>query len=322
MTALARVGFDVRHALRLQRFELTLFTVLVAFAAAAAIGVAGVLDTTGFGTACSPYLENPPSCEDLGAGFWSLQNSGVAQVLRPLLIALPFLVGAIAGVPIVARELERGTARLAWSLAPSRWRWFVARVLPVLGAVIVLSLACGLAASRLAGAVNPWTDAWPSFSDFGLRGLGLAARAVFVFAIAVACGAVIGRSLPGLLVAIVVGSILISGGSWAHGRWMATEAVYVEDDETGLATAGALYLDQRLREDATGRILDWDALYAEHPELQDSEEWPPAGWSYVALVVPRGQAPFLEAREAAALGLASLSALAIAGVAVTRRRPG
>ena len=49
-----------------------------------------------------------------------------------LLIFLSFAAGLFLGVPVVARELERGTARLAWSLAPSRMRWYLARLLPLL----------------------------------------------------------------------------------------------------------------------------------------------------------------------------------------------
>ena len=62
-----------------------------------------------------------------------------------LLIFLSFAAGLFLGVPIVARELERGTARLAWSLAPSRMRWFLARMLPIL---VVLALVTFLGGHR------------------------------------------------------------------------------------------------------------------------------------------------------------------------------
>lgn len=323
MSALSSVGFDARHGLRLQRFELGMFAVLVAAVTASAIGFAGLLESTGFAASCSPFRDvNPPGCEALGGRFWELQNGGIGQILRTLLTTLPFLLGVIAGVPVVARELERGTARLAWSLAPSRGRWFVARLAPVLAVVLVLSIACGYAADRLIGAVNPWSDAWPSFTDFGSRGTVLAARALFVFALGVLCGAVVGRSLPALLVTVVIASVAISGGAWLHGRWMATEAVFVADDETGQATSGALFFDQRLREDATGRIVDWDAFYAEHPELENSDVWPPSGFSYANLVVPAERAPFMAARETVVLAGGSIVVLGLAGLWVRRRRPG
>ena len=45
-------------------------------------------------------------------------------------------------------SLERGTVRLAWWLTPSRWRWYLARLLPILGVVVVLTFAAGVAADR------------------------------------------------------------------------------------------------------------------------------------------------------------------------------
>jgi hypothetical protein len=254
----------------------------------------------------------------MGRRFYDLQSTW-EPFTRGLLLVVPFIAAVLLGVPIVARELERGTSRLTWSLAPSRGRWFVARLLPVLGVVIVVGLVSGLALDRFAGSVDPWTDPARSFDGFGGRGVVFAARVVFVFAIAVAAGALIGRSLPALLVTIVVAAVGISGGSFVHGEWLATEAVLVAD-ETGAGVRGALYIDQRLR-DPSGNVLTWDQAYA-IIQPNDTETWPPAGWTSMSLVVPPEQVPVATVREVVALGGAALVFLAIAGVAVGRRRPG
>jgi hypothetical protein len=322
MTAAARTRFDLRLAFRLHRFEIVGFTALVSVLAAAGVGLAGLLDATGYGAACDPMQDigYSPACEAMGRRYYDLQASWVSLV-QGLLLAAPFLVGLLAGPPLVARELERGTGRLAWSLAPSRVRWFVARLVPVLVVVFGLALVAGLALDRLTAAMEPRTDIFASFAAFGARGVVYAARVAFVFAIGVVVGAVLGRTLPALLVTAVIAFIAIGGGSYVHGRWLASEAIFV-DDETGGPVPGAIYVDQRLR-DPSGRILTWDEAYAVMPpEDADTVEWPPAGWTYVSLVVPGDRYPFVAARETAALAGASLVAFVIAGVAVRRRRPG
>jgi hypothetical protein len=321
VTDLAALAWDVRHAFRLQRFELVGFGVLLGVLAVAGLAVAGMLDATGYGALCDPMAAgNPPECESMGRRYYDLQSDAVPLV-QGLLLAVPYLLGLLAGPPLVARELERGTGRLAWSLAPSRVRWFMARLAPILAAVFILALLAGLTLDRLTAAMEPRTDVFQSFASFGGRGGVLAARATFVFAIGVAVGAVLGRTLPALLVTAVIGWVALAGGSHVHGLWLAAEAVYV-DDETGAGLPGAMFIDQRLR-DPSGRVLTWDEAYAAMPpDAADDAEFPPAGWSYVTLLVPGERYPFVQAREVAALGGASLVAVGIAAGAVARRRPG
>ena len=65
----------------------------------------------------------PRECERALAAFYDAPQWIGGLLLTPLLV-VTYAVGLFLGVPIVARELERGTVRLAWSLAPSRWRWY------------------------------------------------------------------------------------------------------------------------------------------------------------------------------------------------------
>ena len=319
-TTFATAGWDLRHAVRLHRFELLGLVALMAILAAASYGVAGMLDATGYGTWCDPSSEtNPASCEAMGRAFYDLQSSLVPMV-QVLTLAVPFIGGLLLGVPLVARELERGTSRLAWSLAPSRARWFLARLLPVLLAMVVVGLVAGIALDRLYASMEPWSDPAASFDQFGMRGVVLAARVVFVFAIGVAMGALTGRTLPALLLATVLAWVAITGGGYVHGKWLATEAVLV-DDPSGGSVRGALYYDQLLR-DPAGTVMTWDELYAQKPPEENEEVWPPEGWTFVSLVVPGERYPSVSAREVAALMLATLAFLAIAGGAVQRRRPG
>ena len=141
-----------------------------------------------------------------------------------------------------------------------------------------------------------------------------------MFAIGVAVGAVMGRMLPALIVTAVVAYVGLAGGMYVHGRILATEAVLV-DDATGSGVPGAMYFDQRIRM-PDGRVVTWEELSVLVPMPDDGSEWPPAGYTYVALVVPGERYRFVEAREVAALVGGSLVALGIGALAVRRRRPG
>jgi hypothetical protein len=310
--------FDVRLAFRLHRFEVLGFGVLVALLAIAAVVTAAQLDATGYGAHCWDGTQTP-ACEAMGRAFWGLQQTQVPMV-QGILVALPFLFGVLVGAPLVARELERGTSRLVWSLAPSRVRWFVVRVVPALVVVFGLSFVAGAALDRLLAATQPGTDTANAFAGFGSRGVVLAARATFVFAVGVTIGAVMGRMLPALIMTAVIGSVGIAGGSYVHGKWLASEAVWVVTD-TGTGNPGDLFFDQRIRL-ADGRTLTWDQVYEASPPMVDSTGGPPPGSQMEALVVPGARYGFAEARETAALAGASLVTLGIGGFTVRRRRPG
>lgn len=318
MTLVGRTRFDLRLAWRLHRFEILGFGLLLAVLVAAALGVAGLLDATGYGRLCMGDAGAQPSaCEAIGRQFYGYQQS-LVPMIQGLLASAPFLLAVLVGAPLVARELERGTSRLAWSLAPSRVQWFVVRAVPAVVGVFLLALAAGLALDRLTGAIEPGTDAARSFAGFGSRGIVLATRAVFVLAIGVCLGALLGRMLPALLLAAVVGWIGIAGGSYVHSRWLATEAV-ISQTETG--GPGDLFIDQRIKA-PDGRLMTWDEVYAELPPTEDGSDWPPAGYTFVSYVVPAERLAFVQAREVAALAGASLVFLGIAAIAVRRRRPG
>ncbi len=311
-------AFDLRLALRLHRFEILGFGVLVGLLSVAAVITAGMLDATGYGTHCWTGT-NTPDCEAMGRAFFGLEQTQVPMV-QSILVALPFLLGAMVGAPLVARELERGTSRLTWSLAPSRLGWLVFRVVPVAVIVFTLAFVAGAALDRLWAAISPDVDIANAFSGFGSRGVVLAARATFVFAVGVAVGAVMGRVLPALMVTAVIATVGLTGGSYVHSGILASEAVWVET-ASGTGAPGDLFIDQRVRT-PDGGVVTWDQLFTLVPQPEDGSNWPPVGYTFVALVVPGERYRFVELREVGALAGGSLAALGIAGLAVRRRRPG
>ena len=114
-----------------------------------------------------------------------------------LLQAVPPLIGAFTGAPVLARELETGTFRYAWTQAFGRWRWALAKL--VLLAVAVAA-AAGAFSVLFSWYNQPFIAAGYEipFSTrvFDLHGVAFAAWTLAAFAIGVLAGMLIRRVVP------------------------------------------------------------------------------------------------------------------------------
>ncbi len=309
----------VRITLRLHRFEVLAFAVLGVLGVALAFVVGARLDALSFDASCyDPTGMRPPSrsCEAAMNQFYSMVE-GEASKVTLLTTMVPFLAGLLLGVPVVGREIERGTTRLAWALSPSRQRWFLHRLVPVLLLVAGGSFLLGVAADRLLAATEPMLDTSNAFAAFGFRGVVLAARAVFVFALAVLVGAAMGRALPALIVGGLLAVVGITGGSQIHQQILRAEAI--EMIEPG---PGDLWMDQRFRL-PDGRLIGWEEVEQYDPPPTDPNftgEWPTL--PQVTFGVPGSRYREVELREVGALAGGSLVALLGTALVIQRRRPG
>ena len=141
-----------------------------------------------------------------------------------MLQAVPVLIGAFAGAPVLARELETGTFRYAWTQGFGRWRWALAKL--VLLAVTVTA-AAGVFSLLLSWYYQPYfaagnqtvslTEMTPFFPGlFDLRGIGFAAWTLAAFAIGALAGMLIRRVVP----AIVATLVAYAGLAFATGAWL------------------------------------------------------------------------------------------------------
>jgi ABC-type transport system involved in multi-copper enzyme maturation permease subunit len=307
-----------RLTLRLSRFELLAFGGFVVLFIVATVLTAFRIDALRPPVECLTTFDALPLGCDVKANAWYEAQNGVAGLSMGLLIFLSFAAGLFLGVPIVARELERGTARLAWSLAPSRMRWYLARMLPVLILLALITFLAGIAAERYVAATTAETDLANSFTAFGFRGLLIASRAVFIFAVGVAVGSIIARALPAVIIATVIAAIGLAGGERVHQMILASEAVAVPADQTGMNPyQGDLFIDQKFVL-PDGSLVDYGYFGGADPyDINGNPKYP-----IVNLVVPGERYRFVETREALALAAGSLAALVLAGFVVSRRRPG
>ncbi len=306
---------SIRLTVRMHRFELIAIAVATVVLVLASYYVAGRLEAIGYGPCSDLTVSHPATCEALGRAFYGIEQNEVPPLLGFLSI-LPYAAGLFLGAPLIAREIERGTTRLAWSISPSRFRWYLARMLPMVIAVVGLTFAAGFAADHLIAARSPGVDMANSFDGYGTRGALVAITALVMAAGAIGLGAVIGRVLPTIILALILGSLGIAAVAKVHERYTNQEAVLVDEAKVG---RGDRYIDQFFRL-PDGRLVGWNELYEIDPAAMNDETGP--NYPIVALVIPGERYRAVEARAAIALGGIALVMLAGTAVIVQRRRPG
>jgi hypothetical protein len=156
---------------------------LLAAAAIAAIVV--VLVLTGHHVA---QVADP---NDLRGGYQALRLLGTA------LIGTPAFIGAAWGAPLLARELEAGTHRLAWTQSVTRRRWLSTKLLVVGTAAIVVTGAFSLVFTWWS---LPFDEVGNRVgtANFGQRGITPVAYAIFALALGTFMGALLRRTLPAM----------------------------------------------------------------------------------------------------------------------------
>jgi hypothetical protein len=174
---------------------------VVAFAALAALAILLAItgtrldhlyDTSGIST-CKP----PSNCDALKSAFLS-HDKLLQNLLGPLLLAVPALLGIFWGAPLVARELEAGTYRLAWTQSVTRTRWLAVKVVLLGLASIAVAGLCSLMItwwSSPVDQVNMHRFAPGAFDERGIVPIGYAA---FAFALGLTAGTLIRRTVPAM----------------------------------------------------------------------------------------------------------------------------
>jgi hypothetical protein len=186
----------------------------------------------------------------------------IARLSVSIVPVFPVVAGLLAGGPIVARELESGTARLAWSIGPSRLRWLAQRAIPIFLMVAAAAIAVGFTAEALVHLLTPSLDLDRSFEGFRNRGLLVGVQAVLVASIALAVGALLGRSVPTFVLTLVlVGGLGIAVDKVE--RSILTNEAAIADAQT-FSFDTNLVLEDRLRL-PDGSVLTWDEAMATHP---------------------------------------------------------
>jgi hypothetical protein len=230
---------------RQHRFALIGVLVLLA-AVAGLIWIAGSTMHQGYVNAVACHPAGSPACQAATLAFfgsYGFLSNGI--ILQPL----PVLIGAFIGAPLLAREMETGTFRYAWTQGFGRWRWALAKLLVLAVAVTVPAYLFSLVlawyyqpyfapANQSLGLIS-YTRFFPGLFD--LNGAAFAAWTLAAFAIGALAGMLIRRVVPAIAVTLAVyaglafaagaflreqyltplvtSALSLPGSAWILGQW-------------------------------------------------------------------------------------------------------
>jgi hypothetical protein len=163
------------------------------------------------------------ACQQVAGNFLNTYSPGVGPVFG-LLQVIPALVGAFVAAPVLARELETGTFRYAWTQGFGRARWTVAKLVPLAVAVTVAAGAFSVLVSwyvqPLWGAGDNNGPLYPTIFD--LRGVALAAWMLAAFAIGALAGILIRRVIPAMFATLAAcGGLAFVTGAFLRAHYEA-----------------------------------------------------------------------------------------------------
>jgi ABC-type transport system involved in multi-copper enzyme maturation permease subunit len=149
-------------------------------------------------------------CQNQVINFTSSYSTAV-DAAADLLHMVPALIGAFVGAPVLARELETGTFRYAWTQGIGRRRWTLAKLVPL---AVTVTAAAGLFSLVISWYLRPF------FADgsripldptlFGLRWITFAAWTLAAFAVGALAGLLIRRVVPAIAATLAVYAGLLS----------------------------------------------------------------------------------------------------------------
>ena len=198
---------------------------ITAIAALAAFGV--LLAVTGpqlagmYGTSGIAGCQSQ-NCGQLATNFLSqVAASSIYPVVYILCIAglvvAPAVIGIFCGAPLIARELETGTFRLAWTQSATRTRWLATKLAVIGLAAIAVTEALSFIQAWWAGPITQAAELTPpgaiqfplnmgpftllAFDAYGITPIGYAA---FAFVLGVTTGVLVRRTVLAMAITLAV----------------------------------------------------------------------------------------------------------------------
>src|SRR5215469_1122189 len=169
-----------------------------------------------YATACHPASSF--ACTVSFTGRYAV----TVNVVRAFLQAVPALIGAFVGAPVVAGAMETGTFRFAWTQGFGRRRWALGKL--VLLAVVVTD-AAGAFTVLFSWYASPFFAsgyAIPFATDlFDTLGVAFAAWTLAAFAIGALAGMLIRRVVPAIAATLAVyAGLALATALWLRKHYM------------------------------------------------------------------------------------------------------
>ena len=210
---------------RQHRFAL-LGVVTLLGALAVYLWIAGLPLHRAYAAAVACHPAGSPACQDLVNTF---NGMGAFLANGAILQALPALIGAFVGAPVLARELETGTYRYAWTQGFGRWRWTLGKLVPLAIAVTAAAAAFGVLLSwyyqpyvATGHQVLGLSQTSPFNAGlFDLREVAFPAWTLAAFAIGALAGMLIRRVVPAIAATLVVyAGLAFATGLFLRGHYL------------------------------------------------------------------------------------------------------
>ena len=132
----------------------------------------------------------------------------VYDLANVLMLVGPALIGLFWGAPLLARELETGTHRLAWNQSVTRTRWLATKL-------VIIGAAAALTAGLLSWAVGTWADHIDNAAGnritpglFSSRGIVPIGYALFALVLGVTLGMLVRRTVPAMAATLGIYSVV------------------------------------------------------------------------------------------------------------------
>jgi hypothetical protein len=298
----------IRLTIKQRRAEYVATLGLLVSGTIAYVALAGMIASLDLPSCLTAESASSVRCQTASAQWVGLRSA--AMMIGYGSTALSAIAGALVGVTLVAVEIEQRTAFLPWTMGTSRRRWLLERalILAVCCAIpcVVLALASDLAQQLM----FPSVPVGESLTDYEFRGWLLPGRMTLGLCAGILAGAISGRSLTGLMFAVVL-TVGIATGAALTAQALSLSTVEEINADGGIVT-------QAKYEDSSGRLLSPEEANSVIP-FDD----PRFGTTFrlVDFGVPGRRSRVVVGSEVGVLAAASLALVAASVWAVDARRP-
>jgi hypothetical protein len=153
-------------------------------------------------------------CDNAVSTFLDQVRSGINDkaynATQALMYVVPALIGIFWGAPLIARELETGTHRLAWNQSVTRTRWLAAKLAILGGATVATTGLLSWAVTSWAHHIDHANDNRITPLVYGARGIVPIGYALFAFVLGVTVGMLLRRTVPAMAatLAVYIGAVV------------------------------------------------------------------------------------------------------------------
>jgi len=145
-------------------------------------------------------------CPAAITSFVNRFGQGVGTLISLPLVAIPVFLGIVVGAPLLGRELERGTWRMAWTQTVPRTRWLITKLGLVTGGLLVFGVAVTSITTWYHEPLDRVTSRLQPIGSYA-EGLTFTASLLCAFGLAVLAGLLLRNTIGAMVAAYIAWEI-------------------------------------------------------------------------------------------------------------------